>query len=746
MEFWSTQEDYINEVFTPILALAILALLGLTTVFVFGFWRRFRLWKIGESEQRTNKKGERLKTVLAVAIPHSRILRRSELYPGIMHFLLFWGAVLLIGGKLVRLFGLGGIEEGSDPPDGLLFASLVSEIGGGLILIGGILAVWRRYIQKPTRLDTKPDDTQVFVMAFVLILTGFMIKGYRIAAGLELSGADSPPDWQSWAPISYGVSHLFLTFSTILEAEILVWHRTVFHALLGAFLFAYIFVNRSRLQHAFLAPLNVYFRPLEPKGALKPMDIETAEHYGASQINHFTWKHLMDLDACTRCGRCQDNCPAYLTNKPLSPKKLIQDLRQYLWDEGPKTLKARKKNEENGSWDYSEYVPEAAMIGDAVTEDEIWFCTTCRACMEACPVFVEQIPKVVEMRRNLVLEQASIPETAEGILRSIETRGHSARGTTLQRTDWAEGLDIKILADDANVDVLFWTGCQAALEERNTKVAIAFAKLMKEAGIKFGILGIEESCCGEPARRMGNEYLFQTQAAKNIEVMNGYNVKKIVTACPHCFNTLKHEYPQFEGEFEVIHHTEFIAQLLREGKLKAVHSLNSKVTYHDSCYLGRHNDLYDEPREMLDSIPGIEKVEMDRSRERGFCCGGGGGRFWMEDREGARINDTRTEQIIETGASIVATACPFCLQMFVDGIKSKEAEETLEAKDLAELLVDAIEGTTPPKPISAAAAISQKPSDEHLQQEEPLEAPTSEEESEAEKKGSEEESQESDTE
>jgi Fe-S oxidoreductase len=267
------------------------------------------------------------------------------------------------------------------------------------------------------------------------------------------------------------------------------------------------------------------------------------------------------------------------------------------------------------------------------------------------------------------------------------------------------------------------------LEERNTKVAIACAKLMKEAGVNFGILGIEESCCGEPARRMGNEYLFQMQAMKNIGVMQGYNVKKIVTACPHCFNTIKNEYPQFEGEFEVVHHTEFIAQLLREGRLKPVNGLDAKVTYHDSCYLGRHNDIYKEPRELLESIPGAKAVEMARSRERGFCCGGGGGRFWMEDREGTRMNDTRTEQIMETGASVVATACPFCLQMFEDGIKSKEVEQGegfLEAKDLAELIVDAIEETKP----SAPATAPQQPS--HEQQEESSEPPAPEESQESE--------------
>ena len=291
-------------------------------------------------------------------------------------------------------------------------------------------------------------------------------------------------------------------------------------------------------------------------------------------------------------------------------------------------------------------------------------------------------------------KQAKIPETAENLLRCIETRGHSCRGTTLARTEWTDGLDIKPLAEDSEVDILYWVGCTAALEDRNTKVAIAFSKILSAAGIKFGILGDEESCCGEPARRIGNEYLFQMQAIKNIEVLKNYNIKKIVTTCPHCFNSIKNEYPQFEGEFEVVHHTEFIDQLIQEGRLKLVEGMDKVITYHDSCYLGRHNDIFAAPREIISQIPETRLVEMERSKERGFCCGGGGGRFWMEERTGTRTNEMRTDQVIETKASIVATACPYCLQMFEDGIKSKEQEESLKAMDLAELVISDIHTDT----------------------------------------------------
>jgi len=295
--------------------------------------------------------------------------------------------------------------------------------------------------------------------------------------------------------------------------------------------------------------------------------------------------------------------------------------------------------------------------------------------------------KLIDLRRNLVLEQASIPETGEGALKSIEARGHPWRGTTLSRTDWTEGLDIKTLSEDSDIEILYWVGCTSALEDRSVKVAQAMAKLLKQAGVKFGILGDEESCCGDPARRLGNEYLYQIQAQKNIELLKSYNVKRIVTGCPHCYNTIKHEYPQFGGDFEVFHHTEFIASLLEENKLRITKGNGGRVTYHDACYLGRYNDIYEPPRQILNNMPDITLVELERNRERGFCCGGGGGHLWLEEqRIGHRINEMRTEQAIETKAQIVATACPYCLQMFEDGIKAKAAEETLKVMDIAELV------------------------------------------------------------
>jgi Fe-S oxidoreductase len=442
---------------------------------------------------------------------------------------------------------------------------------------------------------------------------------------------------------------------------------------------AYVALYFNRLWHIVIAPINVFFRNLEPRGALIPIDLETAENFGASKVEDFTWKHLMDLDACTRCGRCQDNCPAYLSGKPLSPKKVVQDLKSSLLEQAPLLFKSQGNGDQNAK--------TKTLIGEVIAEDEIWNCTTCFACHEACPVWIEPMAKIVEMRRNLVLEQASIPETGLGALKSIEARGHPWSGTKLTRTDWADGLDIKTLAEDSDIDTLFWVGCTEALEERSTRVAQAIARLLKLADINFGILGAEESCCGDPARRLGNEYLFQMQAQKNIELMKSYNVKRIVTGCPHCYNTIKHEYRQFGGEFEVMHHTEFIAELLQEGKIRVIKSARGLAAYHDACYLARYNNILEAPRQILNNLPDITLVELERNRERGFCCGAGGGHLWLEEQKrGERINEMRTEQVIDTKARIVATACPYCLQMFEDGIKTKAAEESLKAMDVAELV------------------------------------------------------------
>ena len=671
MDFWTGQLEYIQDIFKPIIIAVLILSPLLIALFALGFYRRYQLWRLGREDKRTDSISTRIKTTIGVAFAHLRLL--SEAYPGWMHFLIFWGAAMIVISKVIRLLSYpAGIDN--PPQDVFLYASLASEIGAILIIIGGLLAIYRRYFVKPSRLDTKPDDTLVFPFVFLILLTGFMIKGYRMA-----TSDVSPTDWAVWSPIGYGFSKIFTTFLTDYRDQILVWHRVLFHTAIVFVFGVYVFASRSRIQHLWLAPLNVFFRSLRPKGALVPIDIEKAETFGTGKIEDFTWKQLLDLDACTRCGRCQDNCPAHLSGKALSPKKVIQDLKNHLGQVYPYPF-VKKPIETR---------PD--MISETITEEVIWDCTTCRACQQACPIYIEHIDKIVDMRRNLALERAEFPESAQQALTSLGTRGHPWRGTTATRTDWTSGLGIKALSENGDVEVLYWVGCTAALEDRNMKVAQATARIMQAAGINFGILGVEETCCGDPARRMGDEYLFQTLCQKNIEIFRGYNVKKIITTCPHCFNTLKNEYPQFGGNFEVVHHTQLIADLIRDGKLKISGTDGKRLTYHDSCYLGRYNDVYQAPREILRAISGAKSIELARSGPRSFCCGGGGGHMWMEEPPEKRLNVRRAEEIVEAKVDVVATACPYCLSMLEDGLKAKEAEESIKAMDLSELVIGAVE-------------------------------------------------------
>ncbi len=675
--FWGSahvggQLYYIQNIFAPVIIGFLIFSPALMALFVYAFARRWFVWRRGGKESRTDNMLGRIKTTIGVAVGYTRMM--SDLYPGWMHFMILWGTALFVVGKIIRLFSYM-VHISSPPQDVFLAASFMSEVGAGLIIIGGLLAVFRRYILRPPRLDNKFDDSQLFLFVFIILISGFMIKGYRIAISeVPLNGFG---EWW-WSPIGYGFSKIFMVFPIDYRNEILTWHRVVIHTFIAFVFLALILIYRSRIHHVLLSPLNIFFRSTKPKGALTPINLETAESYGASKIENFTWKQLLDLDACTRCGRCQDNCPANISGKALSPKTLVQNLKDHMYEVYPYPFWPKPKE------------PRRDMINDVITQEVVWDCTTCRACMEACPVFIEHIDKIIDMRRNLALERAEFPESAQGALQSLGTRGHPWRGTTATRTDWIAGLDVKVLSEKPDIDILYWVGCTAALEDRNMKVAIATAKVLQAARVNFGILGVEETCCGDPARRMGDEYLYQTLCQKNIETLKKYNVKKIVTSCPHCFNTLKNEYPQFGADFEVVHHSQFILDLITQGKLKGGSIDGIKLAYHDSCYLGRHNDIYKQPRKILDSIGGIRRVELGRHGPKGFCCGGGGGHMWMEEPPEKRLNTRRTQEVIDAKANCVATACPYCLSMFEDGIKAKQVEETVKAMDLSELIIQSM--------------------------------------------------------
>jgi Fe-S oxidoreductase len=389
-----------------------------------------------------------------------------------------------------------------------------------------------------------------------------------------------------------------------------------------------------------------------------------------------SWKDTLDMYSCTECGRCQELCPAWNTDKPLSPKNLIIDLKKNLYTNKEAILSDK---------------PEAVthIIDSHVTEDVIWACTSCRACEIACPVFIEHTDKIYDIRRNLVMMESKFPAEVQSVFKNMETNGTPWAFSQGERANWAQGLDIKTMAEVGSaetLDVLLWVGCAGAYDERNKSVVKSFVNLLNKAKIKFAILGTEETCTGDSARRIGNEYLFQTLAKTNVETLNRYNVKKIVTACPHCFNTLKNEYGAMGGQYEVFHHSQYIGQMIADGKLKATKERDETITFHDSCYLGRWNNVYEQPRSILASIPKVNLVEMRLNKEKGMCCGAGGGRMWMEEHIGKRINETRTEQALEVNPKTIATACPFCMTMISDGVKSKEKVDSVMVKDIAEIM------------------------------------------------------------
>lgn len=424
------------------------------------------------------------------------------------------------------------------------------------------------------------------------------------------------------------------------------------------------------------------YRSLEPKGILSHLDLEDekAESFGIAKIEEFSWKHLMDLDACMRCGRCQDHCPAYLTEKPLSPKKVINDLKNHLHVRAPQVIKAKAKGAD----------PEEAppLTGSVIKEDELWTCTTCRSCMDHCPVFIEHVDKIVDMRRYQVLMESKFPQELTQVFKGLETNsnpwglGRDARG------DWIRELEVPVMSEMSgkDIDCLFFVGCIRSFDDRNKKVTEAFVKILNHLGVKFAVLGVEEGCCGDPARRVGNEYLYQILAQNNIETFSRYNIKRILTTCPHCYNTLKNEYPQLGFSCEVVHHTEFLKENIRNKRLKLDHALAKRTTYHDPCYLGRYNGIYKSPRQILKSIPSLDIREMKRSGIDSLCCGGGGGWMWMEENIGKRINIQRLEDALTVDPEWIATACPFCVTMFDDAIKNKDMEDKLKIWDIAELV------------------------------------------------------------
>jgi len=608
-----------------------------------------------------------------------------------MHLLIFGGFLMLLVGPALDTvnehfyhFLEGNIYLG---------VSLMLDLGGFLVLAGLGMAAYRRYVMRPSKLNNVFDDGMTLGLLAAIIITGYLVEGFRLAGSGDIS---EHVNWSAWSPGGFVVAKIF---SPLGESANLRLHQVFWWGHMGISMggMAYVFLSFSKLSHAFASPMNMFMRTQPAaKGIIRPIEIseESMGALGASKLQDLTWKDLVDFDACTRCGRCEEVCPANKTGKPLSPKMVIQKLKAHMVQQAPALLSG-KKAEGDGS--------EVPLLGGGVvSEDEIWACTTCGACEEACPVYVEPITKIVQMRQNLVLEQGVIPATMMASLRSVQDRGHPWKGASASRTDWCQGIEIKNLANEGgDAEFLFWVGCTEAVNESSMSIPAALARIVQGAGIKLSTLGHEESCCGHMARRIGDEYLFQCQAQANIEVMKSHNVKKIITACPHCYHTLKYEYSQFGGDFEVVHHTEFLLQLIKDGKLK-LDRLEKTVAYQDPCYLGRYHNIYEAPRKLLRSIPGLKLVEMEGCRGNSLCCGAGGGRMWMEEEPEQRVNGLRAKHAAATHADIVLTACPFCLQMMKDGLGGLGMEEPPEVIDLVELLERVV--LVPTQAATAAAA------------------------------------------
>ncbi|HOJ70366.1 MAG TPA: heterodisulfide reductase-related iron-sulfur binding cluster [Syntrophorhabdaceae bacterium] len=630
---------------------------------IYGIKKRYAMWKIGKPTtfKFTDRLGERIGYFIANGIFHKSILR--EAYPGWMHFFIFWGflilaiatALIAIQDDVIRLiFGVEFIKG-----DFYLVFSFLTDLAGAIAIIGILMAIWRRYVVKPTRLDNKPDDLIVLLWILAVLVTGFLVEGARIAA--------DPKPYEVWSFIGWITSSIFPAAEkgTTYIPHAVFWY---IHMILSFGLIVYI--AYSRLLHIITSSLNMMFRGVEdsPRGAIAPIeDFENAEEFGVNSIEGFTWRQIFDLDACTRCGRCQDLCPAYNSEKPLSPKQFIQDLKA----EWERTAQGQKN--------------EDGLIDTVIQEETLWSCTACLACQVNCPVSIPTFDKNIEMRRYLTLTLSKTTSETRLLFKNLQQKVDPYGMGKRQRTEWIEGLDIKMIGEE-EVEYLYWVGCVASLDDRNRKVAKAFSKILNTAGVSFGILGQEETCCGDPARRCGNEDLYLGIAQGNVELLKEMGIKKIITTCPHCYHTLKNEYPQVGGDFEVYHQSEFIWKLINEGKLKINPAIEGTITFHDPCYLGRVNRIFDEPRNVVAKAKQGSYVEMGRNHDRSFCCGGGGGRIWMEEHH-KRINHLRIDEAIAVSANTVVTACPYCLIMMEDAIKDKEKTETMKALDLSEIVV-----------------------------------------------------------
>ena len=628
----------------------------------YGVWRLVRVWRLGKPAPVWDHLGTRFRRMLA-AIAQATVLRKRA--SGIAHALVFYGFWVLFAATVVVFldhdFGLP-VMEGAFY---LVFQSLVVDLFGAFVLVGLVVALYRRYVVRPPQLEHgKRADAFLLVSLLAIVVTGFVLEGIRIAA--------TDDERAAWSPVGalFGaVSGSIAGDATLEDVYPWIWvtHLLLWHVLLAAFPF-------TKFVHVFTGPLNVFFsNPLPAKGVVTPTDF-TAEdvRLGISSPADLRWTQLFMLDACTECGRCEAECPAHAAGKPLSPKRVVLDLRDAIRTDGGEA---------------------GPLAGGVIRPEALWACTTCRACEEACPVAIEHVPLILGLRQNLAMEHASVPAQVADLVASLEAAEHPYRGAASTRTTWLDGLDVPqvaSLADTSGLDVVYWVGCAAAFDERAQRIARALARVLRHAGVRFAVLGPQERCTGDPARRTGNEFHYDMLARANVETLAGAGVTRIVTHCPHCLQQLRHEYEAFGGRYEVVHSSELVSELIDDARVRLAPGERARVTYHDPCYLGRYNRVFEAPRRVLDVLQ-VDRVEMPRSGAGSFCCGAGGGHAFYTDEEGEPINALRAREATGTGATTVVTGCPFCLTMLADGARRvADGGDQLQVRDFVELVADAL--------------------------------------------------------
>ena len=652
----------------------------------FRFADRMKNWERGSVAKRrtTTKNAKRRAADFRAGVYMRTLLRDSA--AGLMHSMIYFGFLVLMGVTTV-------LEIDHQMPESLKFLhgttykaySLVGDLAGTVFTLGVIWAIVRRYIQRPyrIRIKTKAEHGVILGTFLAIGITGFVAEGFRISV-------EGMPDYEKFSFVGYPLATLFDGMSA---SAVSTWHQWSWIAHVVSFVVFLAILPVTMLRHVFTSPLNMYLRDKDrPKGAMKPMPnlMETElESFGASVVEDFTWKQLLDTDACTMCGRCTSVCPAHATGKPLDPREIVLKTGEVMAATGSPQVSPPLGVD-------GEIKIGANSLFERITAEEVWSCTTCKACDEICPVNIEILDKILDMRRYLSLMESNFPAELGNAYRAMENQGNPWGMNQGERGDWANDIDGVEIVDPGSpltAEYLYWVGCAGSFDDKNKKVTQSMAKLLRRAGIDVAILGPSEMCTGDSARRSGNEYLFQMLAMPNIEMLDGMGVKKIITQCPHCFNTLQNEYPQLGGNYEVVHHSQLLEELIADGRLDVSQAtLEERITYHDSCYLGRHNDVYMAPRKVVGAIKGIEIVEMPRNGTTGMCCGAGGARMWMEESIGTKVNDERAREALSTGATRIATACPFCYIMLDDGAKAAGVDEDqVKVADLAIHLLDAIE-------------------------------------------------------